>query len=101
MGASQQQTGVQITGGGGHSDWCLPSKDVLEVIYRNFKPITEDNYTVGSNGTNPNSEPFGNPYTKSNPQQTPLNNFRLGGTEAMDKNCYWSSTESSSWYWVS
>ena len=45
--------------GGGFDDWVLPSLDVLEILYRNFKPLNVNNYTTssnnpsGSNGINP------------------------------------------------
>lgn len=93
--------------GGGHSDWLLPSADVLEILYRNFKPFTQNNYTSNvslhnaSNGTNPNSIPVGAAYTTSNPSQTSLDAFKRGGAEAFDDQSFyyaWSSTQYSATY---
>lgn len=85
--------------GGGFSDWYLPARDELELLYRNFKPSTSLNATgerpeSGSHGYNTNSVPIGSSYTSSSPTQTPLQSFRKGGAEAFrDSNeYYWSST---------
>jgi hypothetical protein len=95
----------------GHTDWYLPSRDELEVIYRNFKPTTQDNSTgtrttsgFGGDGltygTNANSVPAGAGYTASDPAQTTEVSFQAGGPDAFVANYYWSSTEldaSSAW----
>jgi hypothetical protein len=48
----------------GHDDWYLPSKDELEILYRNLAPSKT-------------STPF----------------FRIGGAQAFEPRWYWSSTE--------
>jgi len=92
---------------GGYSDWYLPAPDELELLYRNFKPTTPDNYTSvrelhsQTNGYNPNSDPTENGYTTSDPSQTGLSNWQHGGSEFLDDTHHWSSMEYSSmhaWY---
>jgi len=96
----------------GHTDWYLPSRDELEIIYRNFKPTTQDNNTgtrattgFGGDGavygTNANSVPAGSGYTLIDPAQTADANFQAAGTDAVEDSTYWSSTENSdtfAWY---
>ena len=98
---------------GGHKDWYLPSRDELEILYRNFKPnATANSVSTRSAsgfggdgaafGVNANSVPAGVAYTASNPPVTPLANFKVGGADAFDASTYyWSSSESSGPYaWV-
>lgn len=104
---------------GGYSDWYLPARDELELIWRNLKPVTNNNYTstdrptgatpdyknlgslgdtANTHGTNNNSSPQGSAYTSNSPAQTSVAAFQSGGAEAMTfgDNYYWSSTEYSS-----
>jgi hypothetical protein len=104
---------------GGYSDWFLPARDELELIWRNLKPVTNNNYTTtdratgatpdyknlgslgdtaNTHGLNNNSDPQGVAYTSGSPAQTSVAAFQTGGAEAMTfgSNIYWSSTEYSS-----
>jgi hypothetical protein len=101
---------------GGYSDWYLPARGELELIYRNLKPVTNNNYTVANrpllatrdyknlgslgdtspnHGVNNNSDPQGVAYTSGSPAQTSVAAFQTGGAEAMAFGtlAYWSSTE--------
>lgn len=110
---------TNATGINGYSDWYIPARDELELIWRNLKPITNANLvgaraasaitynrdanisTLGQQGTNDNSIPTGVAYTSDIPAQTSVVVFRAGGVEAMQNAVYWSSSESSStnaWY---
>ena len=90
---------------GGHTDLYLPSRDELELCYRNLKPTDWDNETntgtyIGNlslaNGTNLNAIPTGAAYTKTKPAQTIVTAFRAGSAEAFETGgWYWTSTESS------
>ena len=81
---------------GGYSDWYLPAKNELEVLYYFLKPTTTANNT--SSGSNANAvapEPISTNYTSGNPSQTTATAFKTGGSEALEgtANHYWSSTE--------
>lgn len=76
----------------GESDWYLPSRDELELLYRHFKPTDDENY-VYRNGENPSSLPVGYPYALHLPGQTPVDLFREGAAEAFEAAWYWSSTQ--------
>jgi hypothetical protein len=77
---------------GGHTDWCVPARDVLEMGYRYLKPTTSEN-NVYRYGDNPSSIPAGYPYTKTSPEQTAVGAFQEGNAEAFDEVWYASSTQ--------
>ena len=87
---------------GGFSDWYLPARDELELIFRNLKPGSGSNATgyrdeTGSIGQNANSVPAGAAYTTTSPVQTSAAAFKTGGAEAVSSTeYYWSSTSYSS-----
>jgi hypothetical protein len=96
LGASYQSAvfceGLTI---GGYSDWYLPAKNELEVLYYFLKPNTNVNDTVsGSNANAVAPEPISQNYTSGSPAQTSSTDFKTGGSEAMaSTNPYWTSTE--------
>lgn len=79
---------------GGHTDWCLPARDVLEIGYRYLKPSARENW-VFRNGENPSAVPPTFPYTETSPAQTSVTEFQAGGGEAFDEAWYWASTQQS------
>lgn len=106
---------------GGYADWYVPARDEFELIWRNLKPVTNNNltgsrstvsynYTVNgaygdastANGLNANSAPAGAAYTATVPSQTSATAFINGGTEALESGTsYWTSSEASAanaWY---
>lgn len=82
----------------GHADWHIPSRDALELTYRNLKPTTSSNYASFRDGDNPSSLPAGYPYTEESPAQTADPLFQTGGAEAFDATWYWASTQYSTDY---
>ncbi len=78
---------------GGVADWYIPSRDELEMIYRNLKPSDEENSESFRSGDNPSSSPVGHPYTEALPAQTTVDAFREGGNEALEPFWHWSSTQ--------
>ena len=83
---------VKASGINVYTDWYIPSKDEMELLYRNFKPTTQTNNTSGNTGApfyhpygyNANSEPVNASYSASNPLRTPLSLFQQGSSEALN-----------------
>lgn len=75
--------------------WYIPSRDELEICYRNLKPTTQENYCSFRDGDNASSVPVSYPYTAQSPAQTPAELFQHGASEAFDDAWYWSSTQHS------
>jgi hypothetical protein len=84
--------GLQI---GGFTDWFVPARDQLELLYRNLKPSKQQNFGFRG-GDNPSSVPAGYPYSRELPLQTPVQAFQEGGAEAFDTDMYWTSTQHAS-----
>jgi len=84
---------------GGYSDWYLPAKNELEVLYYFLKPTTDANDTSsGSNANAVSPEPVSTNYTSGSPAQTSAGiGFRTGETNAFASGYYWSSTEGGSY----
>jgi hypothetical protein len=87
----------------GHTDWYIPSRDELELMYRNLKPTGQENYESFRDGDNPSSAPVGYPYTEALPGQTSVEAFKDGKAESIDPVWHWSSTQyaagpSYAWY---
>ena len=79
---------------GGFSDWYVPSRYELEILYRNFKPTTQSNAVYGTNGANPYSVPPASANTSGDPAQTSVAAFQAGGAEAFPTdNNHWAATE--------
>ncbi|MBM2883960.1 DUF1566 domain-containing protein [Chromobacterium phragmitis] len=76
----------------GHTDWYIPSRDELEMLYRAFKPTAEENDCSFRDGDNASSIPAGYPYTAEEPSQTAASAFRDGGAEAFADAWHWAST---------
>jgi len=79
----------------GYSDWYLPARYELDIIYYNLKPTTASNNTGW--GINDYSVPKRTSnYTSGTPAQTSVAAFQSTGSEAFDAAYHWSSTQASS-----
>ena len=74
----------------------IPSVDELELAYRALKPTAETNTVWGRSGVNASADPPTHPYTADLPQQTALEAYRAGGTEAFEPEAHWTSTQHAS-----
>lgn len=83
---------------GGYADWYIPSRDELEILYRNLKPTDTENYCSFRDGDNASSLPAGYPYTEESPAQTAVEAFQAGQAEAFEPRWHWASTQSSPSY---
>ncbi len=70
----------------------IPARDELDVIYRGFKPGTDENWGYRS-GDNPSRIPAGYPHEPQNPMQCPRIEYKTGGDEALPEAWVWSSTQ--------
>ena len=90
----------------GASRWYLPAMDELELTYRNLKATSENNYVAPRDagdfpGTTPgigeNLSTGGPAYTSSNPAQTSIAAFQVGGAQALGAAgtalTFWTSTD--------
>lgn len=77
----------------GFKDWAIPSRDALEMMYRAFKPIDQNNYCTWRDGENSSSLPNGDLYEETTPSQTAIDVFKDGAQEAFEPAWYWSSTQ--------
>jgi hypothetical protein len=80
----------------GFNDWAIPSIDALEMMYRAFKPSTEENFCSFRDGNNPSSIPPGFLYTETTPSQTGAAQFKSG-----DQQAFFGQAIGGSWYWSS
>lgn len=77
---------------GGYTDWYIPSKLEMEILYRNFKPGTANNVTTS--GANASAVPPTSNYTTTNPARTALTDFRAtGGTNHLTADYYYTATQ--------
>ena len=77
----------------GCKDFYIPSADELELMYRAFKPSTDENSQYNRSGINVSAVPPTYPYTVDSPAQTQLEAFQADGTEAFEETWHWSSTQ--------
>ncbi len=82
---------------GDADDWYLPAQDELEIMYRNLKPSTRENYCWARSGINLSAVEPARPYTPAIPTQTLAEAFQTGGDEAFSEGWYWSSTQHASY----
>lgn len=78
----------------GYTDWYLPAKNELEVLYYFLKPTTDTNVVGGGSNANAVSpEPVNSGYTSGSPAQTTATAFQSGSSEAFSDLSYWNSSE--------
>lgn len=82
---------------GDADDWYLPAQDELEIMYRNLKPSTRENYCWARSGINLSAVEPTRPYTPALPAQTLAEAFKIGGDEAFAEEWHWSSTQHASY----
>ena len=107
---------INATGGiNAYTDWYIPARDELELLWRNLKPNTSNNTITRPsaaidyvrdantddtgfelNGENRHGDPVGAGYTSTVPAQTAVTAFRVGRAEELS-GTYWSSSEFSSY----
>lgn len=79
---------------GAQTDWYLPAKNELEVLYFNLKPKVESNNIYsGSNANAVSPEPQSSNYSAGAPAQIGAALFQLGQSEAFVDGSYSTSTE--------
>jgi hypothetical protein len=76
----------------GFTDWYIPARDELELLYRHFKPTDRTNYAC-YDGANESSVPPGGEYTKDSPTITTVAGFAHGEPNAIEATWQWSSTQ--------
>ena len=75
----------------GHTDWYIPSRDELEICYRNLKPTDKRNTCYS--GDNPSAYLPAYAYMPDNPTQTAVDIFSEDGAESFETEWYWTSTQ--------
>ncbi len=88
---SEIATQVRALDINGNTDWYIPSRDELEICYRNLKPTEESNYC--GTGDNPSAYLPSYAYTPDAPAQTSVEAFREDGSEAFNPKWHWTSTQ--------
>ena len=84
---------------GGYTDWYLPAKDEIQVLYYFLKPGTDSNDTAfGSNAYAVSPQPVSTVYTAGSPAQTSATTFRTGASSqefevSPSTGTYWTSTQ--------
>lgn len=86
---SEIATQVRALDINGNTDWYIPSRDELEVCYRNLKPTDDSNYC--DSGDNPSAYLPSYAYSIDTPAQTTAEAFR--GAQAFDPVWHWTSTQ--------
>lgn len=93
-------SGINASGGiSGFTDWYIPAKWELDVLYYNLKPTTEQNRTTQQGGNNPYSvspQPTGL-FTPTDPGITSATDFQQAtGNNYFNPQRYWSSSQAGS-----